>query len=92
MEIFIWFLVIVLPVFIISSGKASQQCVGPRGHSGDQGDDGAVGSGVCDGLSAGSIDVTINAGPCSGYGTSDLKTGWNAVSRILIEEWPSSPY
>ncbi|KAJ8036217.1 Collagen triple helix repeat-containing protein 1 [Holothuria leucospilota] len=48
--------------------------------------------GVCDGLSSGSIDVAINAGLCSGYGTFDLYTGWNAVSRILIEEWPASPY
>ncbi|XP_071825998.1 collagen triple helix repeat-containing protein 1-like [Apostichopus japonicus] len=49
-------------------------------------------SGVCDGLSAGSIDVTINVGNCAGYGSYDRHSGWNAVSRLLIEEWPASPY
>ncbi|XP_033624115.1 collagen triple helix repeat-containing protein 1-like [Asterias rubens] len=48
--------------------------------------------GYCDGLSAGWIDVTLNVGPCSGYGTNDYHTGWNSVSRISIEEIPASPY
>ena len=48
--------------------------------------------GYCEGLSAGWIDVTLNVGQCAGYGTYDFYTGWNSISRIIIEEVPASPY
>ncbi|XP_030828184.1 collagen triple helix repeat-containing protein 1 [Strongylocentrotus purpuratus] len=49
-------------------------------------------SGVCDNIAAGSVTVALNVGACSGYGTYDCYTGWNAVSRIIVEELPASPY
>ncbi|XP_038076073.1 collagen triple helix repeat-containing protein 1-like [Patiria miniata] len=48
--------------------------------------------GYCNGISAGWIDVTFNVGNCNGYGSYDLYTGWNSVSRIVVEEFPASPY
>ncbi|XP_072020469.1 collagen triple helix repeat-containing protein 1-like [Amphiura filiformis] len=48
--------------------------------------------GYCNGLSAGWIDVQFKVGDCSGYGQSDRYTGWNSISRIIIEEVPASPY
>ncbi|XP_071490016.1 collagen triple helix repeat-containing protein 1-like [Diadema antillarum] len=49
-------------------------------------------SGICDGLAAGDITVAFNVGACSGYGYFDCYTGWNSISRIIIEELPASPY
>ena len=48
--------------------------------------------GYCNGISAGWIDVTFNVGNCNGHGSYDLYTGWNSVSRIVVEEVPASPY
>ena len=49
-------------------------------------------TGVCDNIGSGSVSVALNVGACSGYGYFDCYTGWNAVSRIIVEELPASPY
>ena len=36
------------------------------------------------------IRVGINIGNCAGYGNSSGQTGWNSVSRLVIEEVPRS--
>ncbi|XP_070539763.1 collagen triple helix repeat-containing protein 1-like [Ptychodera flava] len=48
--------------------------------------------GYCTNLGAGTINVAVNVGTCSGYGYYDAYSGWNSVSRIIIEEVPPSPY
>ncbi|XP_060099001.1 collagen triple helix repeat-containing protein 1 [Heteronotia binoei] len=44
--------------------------------------------GLCEGISAGLVDVAIWVGTCSDYPRGDASTGWNSVSRIIIEELP----
>ncbi|XP_073446546.1 collagen triple helix repeat-containing protein 1 [Dendrobates tinctorius] len=44
--------------------------------------------GLCEGISAGLIDVAVWVGTCSDYPRGDASTGWNSVSRIIIEELP----
>ena len=47
--------------------------------------------GYCDNLARGSVSVELWVGKCSGYSTQgDAYTGWNSVSRIMIEEVPPS--
>ncbi|XP_020625553.1 collagen triple helix repeat-containing protein 1-like [Orbicella faveolata] len=46
--------------------------------------------GYCDNIHRGKIRVGINTGNCAGYGDSNGHTGWNSVSRLLIEEVPRS--
>ena len=46
--------------------------------------------GYCDNIHKGKIRVGINIGNCPGYGNSDGSTGWNSVSRLMIEEVPRS--
>ncbi|CAH3132524.1 unnamed protein product, partial [Porites lobata] len=46
--------------------------------------------GYCNNIHKGKIRVGINIGNCSGYGNSDGYTGWNSVSRLIIEEVPRS--
>ena len=46
--------------------------------------------GYCDNIHKGKIRVGINIGNCAGYGNSDGTTGWNSVSRLIIEEVPRS--
>ncbi|KFO20053.1 Collagen triple helix repeat-containing protein 1 [Fukomys damarensis] len=44
--------------------------------------------GLCEGISAGLVDIAIWVGTCSDYPKGDASTGWNSVSRIIIEELP----
>ena len=46
--------------------------------------------GYCDNIHKGKIRVGINIGNCPGYGDSNGHTGWNSVSRLMIEEVPRS--
>ena len=42
--------------------------------------------GYCENIPQGSVRVELWVGQCSNYGLGDAKTGWNSVSRIMIEE------
>jgi len=45
--------------------------------------------GYCEGISKGTVQVGINVGDCVGKKSgSDAYTGWNSVTRIMIEEVP----
>lgn len=46
--------------------------------------------GYCDNIAVkGQVRVGFWLGNCAGYGdAADAETGWNAVSRILVEEMP----
>lgn len=44
--------------------------------------------GYCENIHKGRIRVAINIGNCPGRGDSDGYTGWNSVSRLIIEEVP----
>ncbi|EDO33404.1 predicted protein [Nematostella vectensis] len=44
--------------------------------------------GYCTNIHKGTIRVGFNVGNCAGYGNADAHTGWNAVSRIIVEEVP----
>ncbi|KAG8570285.1 hypothetical protein GDO81_011193 [Engystomops pustulosus] len=44
--------------------------------------------GLCEGISSGLVDVAVWVGTCSEYPKGDASTGWNSVSRIIIEELP----
>ena len=45
--------------------------------------------GYCQGISAGAVRVGINVGDCASKKSgSDAYTGWNSVTRIMIEEVP----
>ncbi|XP_061113604.1 collagen triple helix repeat-containing protein 1-like isoform X1 [Conger conger] len=44
--------------------------------------------GMCEGIHAGLVDVAIWVGTCADYPRGDASTGWNSVSRIIIEELP----
>ncbi|XP_069477571.1 collagen triple helix repeat-containing protein 1 isoform X2 [Ambystoma mexicanum] len=44
--------------------------------------------GLCEGISSGLVDVAVWVGTCSDYPRGDASTGWNSVSRIIIEELP----
>ena len=46
--------------------------------------------GYCDNIHKGKIRVGINIGNCPGNGNSSGATGWNSVSRLIIEEVPRS--
>jgi len=46
--------------------------------------------GYCENIHKGKIRVGINIGNCPGYGNSNGYTGWNSVSRLMIEEVPRS--
>ena len=46
--------------------------------------------GYCDNIHKEKIRVGINIGNCPGYGNSNGYTGWNSVSRLIIEEVPQS--
>ncbi|KAL9986564.1 hypothetical protein ACROYT_G000732 [Oculina patagonica] len=41
--------------------------------------------GYCDNIHKAKIRVGINIGNCPGYGDSNGHTGWNSVSRLMIE-------
>ena len=42
--------------------------------------------GFCENLPQGAVRVELWVGKCSGYTLGDAVTGWNSVSRIMIEE------
>jgi len=45
--------------------------------------------GYCEGISKGTVRVGFNVGDCVGTKSgSDAYTGWNSVTRIMIEEVP----
>uniref|UniRef100_A0A8B9VWH9 Collagen triple helix repeat containing 1 n=6 Tax=Anatidae TaxID=8830 RepID=A0A8B9VWH9_9AVES len=44
--------------------------------------------GLCEGINAGLVDIAIWVGTCADYPRGDASTGWNSVSRIIIEELP----
>lgn len=44
--------------------------------------------GMCEGVKAGLVDVAVWVGTCADYPRGDASTGWNSVSRIIIEELP----
>ena len=46
--------------------------------------------GYCENIPAGQVTIGFNIGNCKGYSTYDGSTGWNSVSRIMIEEVPPS--
>ncbi|XP_022806865.1 collagen triple helix repeat-containing protein 1-like [Stylophora pistillata] len=46
--------------------------------------------GFCENLPRGTIRVELWIGKCSGYSPGNAYTGWNSVSRIMIEEVPPS--
>ena len=48
--------------------------------------------GYCGNIHKGKIRVGINIGNCAGYGDSNGHTGWNSVSRLIIEEVPRSQF
>ena len=48
---------------------------------------GAV-EGLCEGIRSGLVDVAIWVGTCGDYPRGDASTGWNSVSRVIIEELP----
>ena len=44
--------------------------------------------GYCNQVPKGHVRVGFWVGNCAGYGNSDADSGWNSVSRIVIEEVP----
>ena len=44
--------------------------------------------GVCEKVPAGIVRVGFWVGNCAHYGAADAHTGWNSVSRIIVEEVP----
>ena len=42
--------------------------------------------GYCENIPKGVVRVELWVGKCSGYTLGDAWTGWNSVSRIMIEE------
>ncbi|XP_078371267.1 collagen triple helix repeat-containing protein 1-like isoform X2 [Oculina patagonica] len=46
--------------------------------------------GYCDNIHKGKIRVGINIGNCPTFGNTNSHTGWNSVSRLMIEEVPRS--
>ncbi|KAL9975946.1 hypothetical protein ACROYT_G013169 [Oculina patagonica] len=45
--------------------------------------------GYCENIPKGQVHVGFNVGNCAGYGNADAHSGWNAVSRIVVEEVPA---
>ena len=42
--------------------------------------------GYCENIPQGAVRVELWLGQCSGYTQGDAHTGWESVSRIMIEE------
>ena len=42
--------------------------------------------GYCENIPQGAVRVELWVGQCSGYTLGNAHTGWNSVSRIMIEE------
>jgi len=45
--------------------------------------------GYCENIPRGVVRVGFNVGNCVGYSSVDAHSGWNSVSRIVIEEVPA---
>lgn len=45
-------------------------------------------AGYCEGIGKGIVRVAINVGDCVGRKAADAYTGWNSVTRLMIEEVP----
>ena len=45
--------------------------------------------GYCENIPKGQVRVGFNVGNCAGYGNADAHSGWNSVSRIVVEEIPA---
>lgn len=45
--------------------------------------------GYCENIPRGEVRVGFNVGNCAGYGNADAHSGWNSVSRIVVEEVPA---
>ena len=48
--------------------------------------------GYCENVPPGATNVELWVGSCSGYTPGDAETGWQSVSRIMIEEVPRSQW
>ena len=46
--------------------------------------------GYCENLARGTVSVELWVGKCSAFSLGNAHTGWNSVSRIMIEEVPPS--
>ena len=46
--------------------------------------------GFCGNIPSGSIRVAVHVGKCQDRRSVDNDSGWNSVSRIMIEEYPQS--
>ena len=46
--------------------------------------------GYCENLARGTVTVELWVGSCSGRTQGDAYTGWESVSRIMVEEMPRS--
>ena len=46
--------------------------------------------GYCENLARGTVTVELWVGSCIGHTQGDAYTGWNSVSRIMVEEVPRS--
>ena len=42
--------------------------------------------GYCENIPQGAVTVQLWVGKCNGYSVHNAYTGWNSVSRIIIEE------
>ncbi|XP_078368124.1 collagen triple helix repeat-containing protein 1-like [Oculina patagonica] len=45
--------------------------------------------GYCENIPKGRVRVGFNVGNCKSYGNADAASGWNSVSRIVVEEVPA---
>ncbi|KAL9975944.1 hypothetical protein ACROYT_G013167 [Oculina patagonica] len=45
--------------------------------------------GYCENIPEGQVHVGFNVANCAGYGNADAYSGWNSVSRIVVEEVPA---
>ena len=45
--------------------------------------------GYCQNIPKGGVRVGINVGNCARHGNADAHSGWNSVSRIVVEEVPA---
>lgn len=44
--------------------------------------------GYCGNIGKGTVRVGFYVGNCNYYGNADAASGWNSVSRIVVEEVP----
>ena len=45
--------------------------------------------GYCENVPRGVVRVGFNVGNCAGSGEANAHSGWNSVSRIVVEEVPA---